>query len=244
MKRTILTWVIGLTLYFPVSAQDQIITRDADTLNCYIINIEPPFITFKINKSTENKRIPVSFVHKYKDKEDWFILNNLNPNLYYPISIEEPPVNQELILGQKFRGGYVFYLDESKQHGLIAASADQASEATWGCSNEKIGASDLTYGLTNTKLIITNCGFNTAAILCAEFEEDGYTDWYLPAIDELQLLYEGRRFVPGIGAGDYCSSSEYAKGNNDCWAIHFAREGERFRYNKGFKYRVRAIRRF
>jgi hypothetical protein len=226
------------------SSQNQIITRDADTMDCVSLNIELPFLMFKERESPNIKRIPLSHVHKYRYSNEWNTVNNFSPEYYFANTRVDSIVDQQLLLGQKFRGGYIFYLDESGQHGLIAASIDQGTQVAWGCEHKKIDASNLTFGLSNTKLIIEHCGFKTAALLCAEFDAEGYSDWYLPSIDELDLLYQGRKYVPEIGAGDYCSSSEYAKGNNDCWAIHFAKEGERFRYNKGFKYRVRAIRRF
>ena len=168
-------------------------------------------------------------------------------DLYYPPIPKTDTVSAddiELSLGMKLQGGYVFYLDDTGKHGLIAAENDAPQRMSWGCNRFPIGANNLTDGMPNTKLILKSCQYPSAASVCAELHVQDYNDWYLPSIDELALLYDGRRYVPTIGGGDYMSSTEYFKNGNDCWAIHFAKGGERYRYNKRFKYSVRAIRKF
>jgi hypothetical protein len=159
-------------------------------------------------------------------------------------------------LGLEYQGGNIFFIDETGEHGLIAAPFDIECEVMWG-RNCDAGATSTMDGQGNTKKIIyyfTNFkGINyleeTAAYRCDNFVCGGYDDWYLPAIDELEQLYINRKFVPGLEYGehgDYCSSTEY--GNKDSYNIHFRDRGAgsiKFYYNKNdTDYCIRCIRKF
>lgn len=147
-------------------------------------------------------------------------------------------------IGERLGGGIIFYIDEAGQYILIAAPYDQSNGIRWGCSHQKIDASSFNDGFANSKIIVSECGENTAAALCLNLDIGGYHDWYLPALNELELLYKSSYKIDGLTPNDYCSSSEYSKGGNDCWAIHFGRNGKNFYYNKSELYFVRAIRKF
>jgi hypothetical protein len=94
-------------------------------------------------------------------------------------------------------------------HGLIAAPSDQGT-AIWGCYGTTVGGTStaLGTGAANTTLVSSACGAGTAASLCADLVLGGYSDWYLPSIDELQKLYINRVSVGGFSTGFYWSSSE------------------------------------
>lgn len=145
-------------------------------------------------------------------------------------------------------GGYVFYVDETGEHGLVAASEDVPGFFRWGRAQRRIGTSSFSDGSRNTKIIDKEFGYDFAGGRCAASAAGGFDDWYLPAIDELERLFRGKQYVPGLNAigrtrnrFDYVSSTEY-KNRNDCWAIHFSRNGKHFYYNKRDKYSVRCIR--
>ena len=118
-----------------------------------------------------------------------------------------------LVLGQSYQGGIIAYLDQTGNHGLIAAEAD-LSNTSWGCQGVILGAVSKAYGsgLNNTNIITGNCSYSTsAARMCSDLIFNGYSDWFLPTIDELQLLYQNL-YLKGKGnfATDlpYWSSSE------------------------------------
>lgn len=158
--------------------------------------------------------------------------------------------DKPLKIGDTYQGGIVFFVDNTGQHGLIAAKEDQtASKIAWGPNGETFALSP-DDGMKNTLKIVeyhknsSKYGGKTAADICYSLNHEGYDDWYLPAIDELQLMYNNRALIGNFLNGDYCSSTEY--GNKDAWNIHFRpHKRVQFYYNKVDRdYFVRCIRAF
>lgn len=127
-----------------------------------------------------------------------------------------------LSIGDFHAGGYIFYLDETGDHGLVCAPEDNGS-APWGCQGTSIPTeAGVGTGGTNTATILANCPEEgTAAWLCHNLELNGYTDWFLPSKDELNLMYQNLAFV-GIGnflrteaeQGIYQTSTEQSEFGN------------------------------
>jgi hypothetical protein len=168
--------------------------------------------------------------------------------------------NHAFTLGQEYGGGYIFYIDASGEHGLIASKADYHEPVAWGKGRKKTGITSTKSGATNSQKLNAEFGDQMAAGVCENMVSGGFDDWYLPAIDELLLLYKNKDHVKDIGLvlrsrenesgiktyqwkNDYISSTEQAQGI-DCLGVHFSREGKEFYYNREEKYRVRAIRKF
>ena len=97
----------------------------------------------------------------------------------------------EYKLGEFQNGGYIFYIDETGQHGLICAPSDQSKIAIWGnCVPPGATGRAIGTGNQNTDDIVNNCSdSSTAASLCFDLEINGYNDWFLPSINELYLMY-------------------------------------------------------
>jgi hypothetical protein len=115
-----------------------------------------------------------------------------------------------ITIGSSYGGGIVFYVDGTGAHGLIAATSDQSSGIPWNNgSNILIGASS-TDGAVNTAAIIAAQGSGTyAASLAHSYTGGGYTDWYLPSENELNLLTAQASIVGGF-LNTYWSSTEYS----------------------------------
>ena len=112
-------------------------------------------------------------------------------------------------------GGIVFYITEGGLHGLEAAPVDQSAplKPSWGCMGTVIagayGAAVGT-GSDNTTAIVTGCiESNIAASLANGYVLNGYSDWYLPSLLELDELYKQKNVVGNFIYGSYWSSSEY-----------------------------------
>lgn len=101
----------------------------------------------------------------------------------------------EIAIGENFEGGIIFYIDNTGQHGLIAAPSDQGVYGyyQWGCTLTMVSGADgsvVGSGNQNTIDIVNDCPeTNTAAYICANLELNGYSDWFLPSKDELNLMY-------------------------------------------------------
>ena len=97
-------------------------------------------------------------------------------------------------------GGYVFYDKGEYTDGwryLEAAPENTDINAEWSTTDENkeiVGLkTDIGAGKNNTNLIIQgfkNIDANaTAAEYCAALDVNGFTDWFLPSKDELNLMY-------------------------------------------------------
>lgn len=113
-------------------------------------------------------------------------------------------------IGELFGGGVIFYIgkDAGVEHGLIASLADLdggAGVAWSGNTNTLIGATAQSSidGQSNTTAIVAqNNTANKAATLCDSYSNAGFTDWYLPAIWELNNLYNVAFVINSVGRSE------------------------------------------
>ncbi|MDA8945637.1 DUF1566 domain-containing protein [Flavobacteriales bacterium] len=169
-------------------------------------------------------------------------------------------------VGDFAEGGIVFYVDETGEHGLVAAMEDLTEGATdpygygfngyeWGCYQiDVIGADGqaIGTGYQNTMDIVnqgcsTENGGITAAQAALDAEIDGYSDWYLPSMDELVEIYNtignggSEVNIGGFESDYYYSSSENY--NSYAWTVYFS-NGNSYLNSKYLATRVRVIRAF
>jgi hypothetical protein len=170
----------------------------------------------------------------------------------------EVTFNTNVIIGDAFQGGKVFYILQASdygynanvQHGLICATADQTTSTLirWSVSSVLINNTVTTigYGDINSINITLNQGTGTsyAAGLARAHNGGGYTDWFLPSLNELTQLYNNKAATVTTFLNTlYWSSSEVS--STSARALDFTNgSGLTTGYLKTNTYRVRAIRKF
>lgn len=167
-------------------------------------------------------------------------------NLFLKVAICQTDTKQPLSIGDHYGGGIIFYIDSTRQHGLIVTKTDLSAKAPYGCPALEIYANSPGNGIVNTILITKYCGEGTAGSLCHQLKIGNYEDWYLPSINELALLFKSMLPPDFFSTGIYLSSSECRDCRREfvCWAIDFLKGGNRITIYKDKKVYVRAIRKF
>lgn len=101
-------------------------------------------------------------------------------------------------IGDLYEGGVIFYVDPEGEHGLIATLSDLETDFPWGTSGQVSGAESFYDGATNTTAIVADQGVGNAAYACDTLTAGGFDDWYLPSLDELQLLFRSGYVIDKI----------------------------------------------
>lgn len=144
-------------------------------------------------------------------------------------------------------GGTIIY-DDGNGGGIEMASVDAGANAAFGCTNytysnisDSIGA-----GQSNTTSIMNQCSsISYAANLCDNYTQNGFSDWYLPSIDELQLMHS----VYQAGDGNLLADKYWSSSVSITDPQNYSKA---FDFNSGFVaelyrssyYHVRAVRTF
>ena len=153
-----------------------------------------------------------------------------------------------ITIGSNYAGGIVFDLDSSGQHGLVCATGNQGHFG-WGCHGTDITNTSTAAGTgaINTAYIMAGCSDRPiAASVCSDLVLNGYSDWYLPSLGELQMMYS-RLYLQGLGGfgafgwNPYWSSSQAYPFH--AWGMYFL-NGDVIDAGKQGSAQVRAVRAF
>jgi hypothetical protein len=171
---------------------------------------------------------------------------------YTPMEIFDIGFPLDSLWGKMYQGGLIFYLDTQDTipgiEGLVSLPYNLIDRIEWGCMDVSIGGTNDTIGSgqANTIAIITSCSTppEYAAQECNELVFNGFSDWFLPSKDELDLMYHNLR-VNGFGNfGNewYWSSSEISA--TEAWSQLFLVGNQYDDNTKESTFFARAIRVF
>lgn len=162
-------------------------------------------------------------------------------------------------IGEEFGGGVIFHLWKDAQgieHGLIVDKTDLSTAQVWSNIDQTLigpSAQSSWDGLSNSNAIVSQAGHtSSAAALCLNSTNGGQSDWYLPSLDELSILWHSRfnvnKSLSAIGGATvlpysaiYWSSSEFGS----IFACYFNFNiGNANSDMKNYAFYVRAVRAF
>jgi len=122
------------------------------------------------------------------------------------------PVPAKVTLGQEYGGGIVIYAGPKGDHGMIVSS-------------KEVGSVD----------------WEKAQKICAAYKVGTYGGWRLPSKDELNIIYQNRKYLGNYTKGGYWSGTE--EGKNSAMSQNFT-NGNMSKANKQTQMAVRAVRPF
>lgn len=141
-------------------------------------------------------------------------------------------------IGTAYQGGVVACEQGAPYMNLIAAANDSINGIPWGGFSVLTGAQSSIDGASNTRAISAAGVSNSAANLCLG-TINGYNDWFLPAQEQLNCLYQHQAALPGFMNGTYWSSTE----SDDNHAVfQFFDNGNALSVFKRFYNSVRCVR--
>ena len=162
-------------------------------------------------------------------------------------------------IGEEFGGGVIFHLWKDNagiEHGLIVDKTNLSTAQVWSNIDATlIGslAQSSWDGLSNSNAIVSQGGHtSSAAALCLNSTNGAQSDWYLPSIDEISLLWHSRfnvnKSLSAIGGATVLPNSAFYWSSSEsddyyAWSFYFY-TGNAGNANKLTTFYVRAVRAF
>jgi hypothetical protein len=213
--------------------------------------------------------IPATIVSSDQEEHSYAPALDVGTTYYWKVVAKDPHggISESAVwsftvgleIGDFYQGGIVFYLDETGLHGLVCPIFDQSPtppevHAGWGCATvDGADAMDIGSGLQNTMDIIAACSTEgTAAEICANLTLNGYSDWFLPSIYELQAMNQNRDIITEYalanGGSDFIAHYYYSSSESTdfyAFAYGFGSQQQVFQVGKlNYNYPFRAVRAF
>jgi hypothetical protein len=143
-------------------------------------------------------------------------------------------------------GGGLFVFEDGG-YAYISAAADQSTDAPWGCQGTDISGtlSAVGTGSANTALIVASCATSgISARICDQLTLNGYSDWFLPSLDELAEMYTK---LAADGLGNFANQSYWSSTQSSAtqaYTIDFNNGNTNAHQKSQTNRHTRAMRRF
>ncbi|MEZ4796080.1 MAG: cadherin domain-containing protein [Flavobacteriaceae bacterium] len=98
-------------------------------------------------------------------------------------------------IGDYNYGGVIFWINAAGDEGYVVALEDQSSGAPWGCYGLNIPFAvgpAIGDGEVNTMAILSSCTDSGIAADLANDAINGFNDWFLPSVAELNEVYNNK----------------------------------------------------
>ncbi|MEM7375356.1 MAG: hypothetical protein AAF587_42565 [Bacteroidota bacterium] len=147
-----------------------------------------------------------------------------------PLELVQKGVPLDSLYGKTYEGGLIFFVNsEPAQYpkfsgeGLVTTSTDYGNFHQWGCRGVETGASgrEVGEGKANTdKVIAANCTDEARSFkLVDELILNGFDDWFMPSIDEVQLIYDN---LHAKGHSNFLGNIRRYQSSTEIDSFHFA----------------------
>ena len=255
-----------VSLTAPVDGATDVATDAALTWQS-VVDPDGDDIVYDVYLDTEV--IPATIVSSDQEEHTYAPALDVGTTYYWKVVAKDPHggISESAVwsftvgleIGDFYQGGIVFYLDETGLHGLVCPIFDQSPtppevHAGWGCATvDGADAMDIGTGLQNTMDIIAACSTEgTAAEICANLTLNGYSDWFLPSIYELQAMNQNRNIITEYalanGGSDFLAHYYYSSSESTdfyAFAYGFGSQQQVFQVGKlNYNYPFRAVRAF
>ena len=223
-----------------ITAQDLIVSIDENPTNnqsigsiqvsgngtlSYSIISQVPSGALNINSITGELSVADAAFFDYEEYQTISAVisaNNTTNTATSSVTINIVNINE---IGDYNHGGVVFWIDPTDNtKGLVCAITDQSSSIRWHNTQQPsitgMTSTNIQTGSTNTDLIIASLGNSYAAGVARAYNGGGFTDWFLPSVDELKEMANNRAEIDATAAANSGTSlvAEPANVSNGYWS--------------------------
>lgn len=171
---------------------------DSHVATTWVLRDDGDSVIWNKNNSTSNKTsitLPKSVLDPNSDYSieaqhiGSFGISEVSDRTYFGTKEDFFPIE----VGTPYGGGYFLGridVDDGNRYALIVAPKALGGESAglqWKTERSTSSAHSINNGWTNTEGL--NNASHPAAKFCRDLSINGYTDWYLPAKDELEMCY-------------------------------------------------------